>query len=186
MKASKEEYLMLREEILSLGDLENNVMNFFYVSITSILAFSLTQKDTIFILLCYMVIMPSYRLVLSKEIGIYKIGAYLYVFHEGKNKDFIWERRSSKFHAKLPKIFKRVIPTFNYPFIYINTFVTILFFLKTNWMEVYIFSYELFKILICIFLNILLIHSIIINRYIDKSCYIPIWNEIKNEESARN
>ena len=47
----KEEYLMLREEILHLDSVVNNTINFFYVFMATYVAFSLTQEDTIFILL---------------------------------------------------------------------------------------------------------------------------------------
>lgn len=114
MKKSEEEYLMLRDEILHLSNMENNIMNFFYVSVATILTFSLTQQDTMFILLPYIIIIPSYRLVLSKMKGIYKIGAYMYVFLEGKT--FNWERRTSKFYSKLPNVFGGKVQSFNWPF----------------------------------------------------------------------
>lgn len=155
-------------------------MGFFYAFISSIIAFSLVKQDTIFIMISYVAILPVYRLVLSKEISIYKIGAYLYVFHEGE--EFNWERRSSIFYGKLPKIFKRKIPTFNYPFIYISTFVLIIFFLRTDWEQINNSNYELIKILLSLGLQCLLIFLIMKNRNLGKMCYVPTWEEIKNDE----
>ena len=79
------EYLMLRDELLHLDTVVNNTINFFYVFIASFIAFALTQEDTIFILLSYIVIIPAYLIVISKMQGICKIGAYLSLFHEGRS-----------------------------------------------------------------------------------------------------
>lgn len=180
LNKSKEEYLMLREEILHQSILENNIFGFFYAFMAAIMAFSFTQKDTIFIILAYIIILPAYRLVLSKEIGIYKIGAYLFVFHEGE--EFNWEIRTNKFHAELPHIFKRKIPTFDYPFIYISLFVMITFFLKTDWNHIYLISYELIKLLASLFLFAVLITRMIKNRNVGKDAYIQVWEKIRDEE----
>lgn len=76
---AKDEYLMLREEILHFI---NNTINFFYVFIASYIAFTLMQEDTIFILLSFIGIIPPYLIVLNKMNALCKIGAYLHVFHE--------------------------------------------------------------------------------------------------------
>lgn len=180
MSQSKDEYLMLREEILNLQTSENSILGFFYAFIASIIAFSITKQDTMFILMSYIVILPIYRLTLSKEICIYRIGSYLHVFHEGE--EFNWERRSSILCDKLPKIFKRKIPTFNYPFIYIGTFILVLFLLKTDWEQISIFGYEFMKVLFSLGLYSCLIYLILKNRNLGKMCFIPTWEEIKAEE----
>ena len=46
----KDEYLMLREEIIHLDTIISNVVNLFYAFIASFIAFALLQSDTIFIL----------------------------------------------------------------------------------------------------------------------------------------
>ncbi len=115
MSKTKEEYLMLRDEISNLSNMENNIMNYFYISIVATMAFCLTQQETIFMLLPYLIIIPAYKLIISKIRRIYKAGAYLYVFHEGES--FNWERRSQKFMHKLPKKFLNRMQTFNYPFL---------------------------------------------------------------------
>ena len=89
---AKDEYLMLREEILHLDSITNNTINFFYAFIAAYIAFALTQEDTIFILLSFIGIIPPYLIVLNKMNALCKIGAYLYVFHEGGS--FKWERRN--------------------------------------------------------------------------------------------
>ena len=59
----KEEYLMLREEILHLDSVVNNTINFFYVFMATYVAFSLTQEDTIFILLSF-IVTPVYNFLI--------------------------------------------------------------------------------------------------------------------------
>lgn len=180
MCKSKDEYLMLREEILQLETSENSIMGFFYAFIASIIAFSLGKKDTMYILISYIAILPVYRLVLSKEINIYRIGSYLHVFHEGK--EFNWERRSSILCDKLPEFFKRKIPTFNYPFIFISTFILIIFLLRTDWEQISSLGYEFTKVLISFGLYIWLIYLILKNRKLGKMCFIPSWEEIQEVE----
>lgn len=58
----KDEYLMLREEILNLQTSENSILGFFYAFTASIIAFSIGKKDTMFILISYIAILPIYRL----------------------------------------------------------------------------------------------------------------------------
>lgn len=178
MSQSKDEYLMLREEILHLSTLEDNVINLLYIFVATVMAFSFTQKDTIFILLSYIIIIPTYRLVLSKEIGIYRIGSYLFVYHEGG--DFNWEGRNLKFYDELYKDSGRKLQVFNTPFLYISTFVMLILFLKTDWENICTI-YELGKILIAIYF--LIIKWIIENRYMDIRRYISYWERIKNNES---
>ena len=183
MHQSKDEYLMLREEILCLSNMENNVMNFFYISIAAIMAFSLTQQDTISVLLPYLIIIPAYKLVLSKIRGIYKAGAYLYVFHEGKN--FNWEKRSLKFIQKMPQIFLNKMQAFNYPFLLTSIFTTIVFLLRTNWENITTGYYDLIKVIMAILLFCVIIIMIMKNRRMDISDFIPCWQEIKNAEEKK-
>lgn len=180
MKRSNEEYLMLRDEILHLSNMENNIMNFFYVSVATIMAFSLTQQDTIFILLPYIIIIPAYRLVLSKMKGIYKIGAYMYVFLEGKT--FNWERRTSKFYRKLPNTFGGKVQSFNWPFLFTSVFVTIVFILRTEWMQIFDEVYEGAKVIMAALLFIVILSMILKNRRFDIHNYLSCWEDVKSEE----
>lgn len=179
MRQSKDEYLMLREEILHLSTLEDNVINMLYIFVAAIMAFSFTQDDTIFILLSYIIIIPSYRLVLSKEIGIYKIGAYLSVYHEGD--EFNWETRNLKFFDEFYKYFGRKIQVFNSPFLFISTFVMVMLFINTNWEKVFT-VYEISKIFSATVFYILLISWIIKNRHMDIRRYISFWERIRDNE----
>lgn len=174
----KDEYLMLREEILHLDTIINNTINFFYVFIVSYIAFSLTQNDTIFLLLSYMVIYPAYLIVLSKMQGLCKIGAYLYVFHENK-KDavFKWEQRSVQYGNNNKNIFSYIISS-HFPFLLVSCAVMILFFYSTKWDNIYSI-YEIIKIIICICLNLILLIITVRNRKISTNDYVEKWEEIE-------
>ena len=173
------EYLMLRSEILHLGTLENQTMNFLYVFVATVIAFSIAQNDTIIILLSYIVIIPSYKLVISHEKGIYKIGAYLYVFLEGN--EFNWERRNFAFYNELKAGLnqKTYFQAFNYPFLFVSSFVMLIFLLHTNFIELCQSSYELFKLTVAFILYFYVWKEAIRNRYYSISKYIDKWQNIK-------
>lgn len=171
---------MLRNEILHLSNLENQTINFLYIFVASVLAFSMTQRDTIVILISYIVIIPAYKMVISHEQGIYRIGAYLYVFLEGK--DFKWERRSFMFYEELRYSCgnrgKRKVQVFNYPFLFISTFIMIFFGIRTNYVIIFSF-YELSKYIVALLSYLYILVSIANNRYYSISKYIELWEKIK-------
>lgn len=95
------------------------------------MSYALKQDDTIFILMSYIVIIPSYLIVVSKAQGMCKIGAYLKIFHEGE--EFNWESRRIMYQEKSEKnIFKYII-SMNFPFIFVNISVGILYLYFTPW-----------------------------------------------------
>ena len=179
MKKSKDEYLMLREEILHLDSIINNTINFFYAFVATIITFSITQDDSMFVLISYIVIIPAYLMVLSKEIGIFKIAAYLHVFLEGE--EFNWERRNRKLYSNdsAPILYK--IQSFNFPFLFVSTFVTIIFCIKTEWNNI-CSTYESIKIFIAIGLYIIQLVLIIKNRRVSAKPYRELWDKVKKEE----
>lgn len=173
------EYLMLREEIMLLGNIVNNTIKFFYVFVSAVLLFGITQEDSLYILISYIVIIPAYMLVASKINGERKIGAYLYVFHEGQ--DFNWETRNKKLYEKSKKQLSNKISSFNYPFFFVSTFVTIIFLSKTNWGNVGM-TFEFLKITIAIGLYVTQLVLIKKNQKVTIDKYIPYWEEIKQNE----
>lgn len=171
----KEEYLMLREEILHLDTLTNNTINFFYTFIAAYIAFALTQADTIFIVLSYIGIIPPYLIVLNKMNALCKIGAYLNVFHEGE--DFQWERRHMEYKDKYESNIFRVI-SWHFPFVCVNFLVIVLFIYKTNWQNITII--DGIKGIICIILFLIIFFKVIKNKNISPRDYIEKWKEFKN------
>lgn len=171
----KEEYLMLRDEILHLDNVVNNTINFFYVFMATYSAFSLTQDDTIFILLSYIVIIPAYLIVLNKMQGVCKIGAYLKVFHEGNC--FNWETRHMKYKDKNESSRFRII-SWHFPFILVTIAVSILFLFKTSWSDVTL--YDKFKIGMFLLATGSVFYNVIKYRNISPKDYFDKWLEIKN------
>lgn len=175
----KEEYLMLREEILHLDTIINNTINFFYIFIASYIAFALKQGDTIFLLLSYMIIFPAYLIVLSKMQGMCKIASYLYVFHEKlDNTTFKWERRISKYREKNKDAIFSYIISSHFPFLLVSLSVMILFFYNTKWKEI-CKIYESIKVILCIIFNFLLLLIIYKNRKISTIDYVSNWEGIE-------
>lgn len=178
MSKRKDEYLMLRDEILHLSEVENNIINIFYTSVTAILAFALSQCDNIFLLLPYMVIIPSYLMFISKSEAIYKIATYLYEFHECEDM-FIWEHRNREFAKKKNNLLLNDI-SYNLPFLFANILTIALFVLKFNWRNI-TDMYEWIKFFIAISLFGCTIYLVRKKGKVDIEYYGEIWKEIKEE-----
>lgn len=175
MSKSEDEYLMLREEILHLESIINNTINFFYVFIASFLAFALTQNDTIFLLLSYIVTMPAYLIVLSKMEGMCRIGAYLHVFHEGK--EFNWERRNLIYKKdRGRKTFTYLISS-NFPFVFVNIAVFVLYLYRTPWDHIKEI-YELCKFIYASTMFMTLSILILKNGNISVSDFTQNWEQV--------
>lgn len=169
---SKDEYLMLREEILHLDNIANNTINFFYAFIATYIAFALTQEDTIFLLLTFIGIIPPYLIVLNKMNALCKVGAYLYVFHEGEN--FKWERRNMSFKLKYENSSFRII-SWHFPFVFGSLAVSVLLLYRINWSLVSVV--DIIKILVCIVLLFWVMIKAYKNRNISPKNYIEKWEE---------
>ncbi len=173
---SKDEYLMLREEILHLDNITNNTINFFYAFIAAYIAFALAQDDTVFLLLSFIGIIPPYLIVLNKMNALCKIGAYLYVFHEGKS--FNWEKRNMSYKDKYESSTFRVI-SWHFPFIFVSIAVSGLLLYKTKWLS--ISTIDIIKILICFALLLIVLIKACKNRNISPKVYVKKWKELKDD-----
>lgn len=175
---SKEEYLMLREEIVHLDSIVNQTVNFFYVFISSYLALVLKQEETLYFLLSYIVILPAYLIVIHKMNGLGRIGAYLKVFGEGER--FSWETNNIKFKNKFPSnTFK--ISACHFPFLFVNVAVMVLYLYSCEWnkpLNLYEIIELIVQILFFISIWILYYRSKKINtgELLDK--WVEIYNEI--------
>lgn len=172
MEDTKEEYLMLREEILHLNTIIINTIHLLYTFIASFLAFALTQEDTIFILLTYIMIVPAYLIVVSKMSGMARIGAYLYVFHEGKN--FNWEHRNIMYKGNVSSH----LSTAHLPFFYINIVIFFLLLIRTAYTWP-LSLYEGFKLACGLFLFIYMMYIINKSKIIHTNNFIIKWESIK-------
>lgn len=93
--SNPKEYEFLRNEILSRYNFIQSSMSMMYAAVGVVLAFALgTENKEYFVCLMPLCIIVSLFLH-SQEYhkNIASLGAYLYVFHEGEGKDFMWERR---------------------------------------------------------------------------------------------
>lgn len=177
----KDEYLMLRDEILHLSEMENNIINIFYTSVTAILAFALSQSDTIFLLLPYVVIIPSYLMFISKSEAIYKIATYLYEFHECEDM-FFWEHRNREFAKKKNHALLNDV-SYNLPFLFVNILTLVLFLLKFN-LRSTAYIYEWTKFFIAVFLFGCTIYLVRKKGKVDIGYYRDVWKEIKEENKT--
>lgn len=83
---SKEEYLMIRREIMQDDSLKHSVMAITYGFLGVILTYSLAKYDNIFMLIPYVVLFPAYKIARGKDLAIYRLGTYLMVFHTTREK----------------------------------------------------------------------------------------------------
>lgn len=173
------EYLFLREEIINNYTIESNIMNFLYITISTILVFSIQQSDNIYILVSYIVLIPAYAFVWSKEYAIFRIAAYLCVFHEGA--EFNWESRNQIFFKKKAKNILDFMPSYYFPFIFISTLNTFLFFYKMKWNNINIF--EIIKAIFAIGIYFLFMFIIVKNRTLKTETYIKDWKKIKEQDN---
>ena len=173
---TKDEYLMLRDEILHLDSMINNTINFFYVFMASYLAFAFDKGDTILFLVSYVVIMPAYFMVLSKMEGLCRIGAYLKVF--GEKNEYKWETRNYQFREhRVIKIFNHMLAT-NLPFLLGSSSVLMLHIYKYLQLDE---QTKDEKVKLCISVALFAIMSLMIFRYrkISTGDYIEKWEKYK-------
>lgn len=97
----KDEYLMLRNEILKDYDIIQNSRYLLYVAVASILSFSLSQEEPLLFLIPYVVIIPTYLVSIDYTLDMYRIATYLMVFIEPV--EFNWENRQYKFNYIINK-----------------------------------------------------------------------------------
>lgn len=170
----KDEYLMLREEIIHLDTIISNVVNLFYAFIASFIAFALLQSDTIFILLSYIVIIPAYMIVLNKMKAMYRIAAYLKIFHEGN--EFNWETRYMQYKDKNESSRFRVV-SWHYPFMVVSIAVTALLIYKMEWDKNLSF-YEISKLFVGLLCMIFIAINMIKYKNLGVKDYINKWDGI--------
>lgn len=170
----KDEYLMLREEIIHLDTIISNVVNLFYAFIASFIAFALLQSDTIFILLSYIVIIPAYMIVLNKMKAMYRIAAYLKIFHEGD--EFNWETRYMQYKDKNESSRFRVV-SWHYPFMVVSIAVTALLIYKMEWDKNLSF-YEISKLFVGLLCMIFISINMIKYKNLGVKDYINKWDGI--------
>ena len=149
------------------------------------LVFVLTQGDSIYILISYMVILPTYLIAIAKMRSLHRIAAYLQVFLEKDSDSFKWETHLSKYndtYYKRSKLLPNHIST-HFPFIFSSIIVTALFFYQ----EISCSSQAAInmpKSCICIMLLVVTLAVMYTNRITDKEKYIRRWEQIRAEKDT--
>lgn len=90
-----EEYAFLRDEIILFYRNIASYNTVLYTASGAIFAFALGRPEYYYCLIPLMLTIPLYLLCETERRKACKVGAYLCVFHEGK--DFNWERRHHEF-----------------------------------------------------------------------------------------
>lgn len=174
---SKEEYLMIREEIIHYYDIIQNLRNVLYVSLAAILTFAVSSKEPLLCLIPYCIIIPIYIVTIDYQYGMWRMGTYLLVFHEGEI--FNWETRLHNLNISLNKRMNRHASSYHWPFIITGICCDILFFLKLNYKKIYYKSIA--EIIFCVLISIIFLVFVFIQKNPDqiKSLYIEQWKIIK-------
>ena len=127
---SKDEYLMLKNEINKIYDIVEKTRNLLYVTVAAIFTYSFSKKDPILFLIPFSIIIPCYIVTIDYQRGMWKIGAYLAVFHEGV--DFNWERRLYEFNERIGGLF---LNSYNFPYIFTGIASVFLLFVKCDFFK---------------------------------------------------
>lgn len=90
MKVSKEEYESLRNEIITLEEVQRNVWLYMYVIFCSLFVLGLQWSYYLF-LVVYVVIIPFQCVYNDYWWSISKISTYIRIFYEEENKNMNWE-----------------------------------------------------------------------------------------------
>ncbi|MCI9034302.1 MAG: hypothetical protein HFJ08_09705 [Lachnospiraceae bacterium] len=180
MNKEKEEYIALRQEINTLCAAADNIVYILYVFLTTYLSFALTQKDTIYILLTHIVILPLYLLAMDRRIASCKISAYISVFHENKNNK--WETRLINYKGGKDLSFFRFFSSKHFPFLFSNFAVLIIFLSHTVWNYTMSF-YEILKLITEALLFSVIFVIFLKYKKISVADYIEGWKTLKEIEN---
>lgn len=144
------EYEALRREIEKYSEFEHSLYNILYISVTAILAWGIDSKNALICLLTYCIIFPAFRVLLSYNSGILRIGAYIYVFYD----EYLWEKQLYKICNSSDIKNVRYNSSFKAPFISVSILSTVLSLIICE-----------FNIKLCVLSLLLLIFFIIYSFY---------------------
>lgn len=174
------EYEALRREIEKMSEFEHSLYNFLYVSAAAVLAWGISSKNALICLLTYCIIFPSFRIMLSYNSGILRIGAYIYVFYD----EYLWEKRLHQIRTRSKSKVVQYNSSYKFPFIFVSILSTTLSLIILY--ENHIFKCSFNIIIISLSLLLLLIFFIYAfkedNGNIIKQHYIEEFTKIKIEE----
>ncbi len=135
---NKDEYLMLREEIIFHLNKTHELRNMMYISSIAILAFIYKEGNEdggLLYLLPFAVIIPSYFISLRHSESLRIISSYMEIFLEGDI--FNWETRYKKF-LKIAPLREQRVKIVDWSYFAMSLICFLFSFLKTNNNERYV------------------------------------------------
>lgn len=175
MKVSKEEYESLRNEIITLEEVQRNVWLYMYVIFCSLFVLGLQWSYYLF-LVGYVVIIPFQCVYNDYWWSISKISTYIRIFYEEENKNMNWE--SFHVHSVFRKYYnkkrKKIVDQIRFSgSIYLGILSTGFFCGYTLKNAYYngIFNLEILDVLLIILSVLLLFVIIIINKTYSNKVY---------------
>lgn len=179
MKSTKE-YKMIKDEIMYMHKAIQELRSILYVAVASVLTFAVGKTTPLLCLVPYCVIIPTYIVTIDYQFSMWKLGAYLLVFQEGK--EYNWETRLHIFNTKEARKSRGSAKSFHSPFIATALICTILFFAKIDYKNI---SHESWMQIV---LAILLLAAVLCYRIsrrnpdAAKSEFIKEWTAVKKNE----
>ena len=172
-----EEYKVLRDE---LNIVYQNITNYniaLYTASSVIFAFTMEQDAFYYSLIPLLVMLPLYLLGEHEHKKACRLGAYLYVFCEGK--EFHWERRHHRFDKRGRSRKRDNSEILSYIVI---AFVSCLFSAIKLLSNSQLNKCYLLIPVICLIISIVIIVKMKVNYVEIRGEYIDKWKEIKLEE----
>lgn len=179
MKNTKE-YEMIREEIMYMYKAIQELRKILYVMVVSVLTIAVGRNESLLCLVPYCVIIPIYIVTIDYQYSMWKLGAYLIIFHEGK--EYNWETRLHNFNVNEGNKNRSGAKSFHSPFVATSIICTILFFVKIDYSDI---TYETY---VQIALALLLFGVVLFYRFSKKnpdkakSDFIENWKIVKKNQ----
>ncbi len=175
------EYNALRDEIINLRSLASSTLHFSVMAEVIAIGYLFQLKDLSFILfpVPFLIIVPSFYIIISRLQAIYRIGSYIKIFLE-KDQGLSWETRWSKLRPKTVKLGKAVYLSYRetifYLYLCLGILVIGLFISKGFYSRYHIIAYVLFS-LFCF-------HAYSLAKKDCRKIYEKHWQTLKNNENG--
>lgn len=192
---SKDEYLMLRNELLETYNIVNSTRSILYVFVAGIISYAFVNDKIGLLLIPYVAIIPMYLIAIDYTRDMYRIATYLQIFHEGDT--FNWETRQYEINYNVKNKMPRFHKIFHIPYIItsLTCFVCFIYKLsKGKISNIYnIFSNAKNNIILLTYLILSFVELIIVliifikfkNMSEIQQKYIKAWNELKCRETRK-
>lgn len=176
----KDEYNILKEEILVELSTIQNCKNLVYTLVIALLAFSFEKNNAWMFLLPFVAIIPLYNLIIEKIDSTLRTGTYMLVFLE-PYLDIKWETNLYKYDKKYKNDFSTKKINID-SFVILSVVCIVLSIINLNFKQIQ--KPEVWGCIIFQFVLVIYCIWIFFTRRIDytlrKEKYIKEWEQIKN------